>query len=67
MRKYFGLKTNDKVAFVIEPASDVKVKVPKYPTIASLRGAAGALPKPMSWREMKAVAMEERFKSKYLR
>lgn len=65
VRKHLGLKKSDKVAFVIEPAGEVHVKPPKYPTIASLRGTAGSLPKPLSWNEMKQLAMEDRFKNKY--
>lgn len=65
VRKHLGLKKTDKVAFVIEPAGEVRVKSPKYPTIASLRGAAGSLPKPLTWNDMKQIAMEDRFKNKY--
>lgn len=32
----------------------------RYPTIASLAGAAGSLRKPMSWKEIQAVVREER-------
>lgn len=65
VRKHLGVNKCDKVAFVIEPAGEVRVKAPKYPTIASLRGAAGSLPKPVAWKEMKQIAMEDRFKNKF--
>lgn len=64
VRKHLGINKSDKVAFVIEPAGEVRVKAPKYPTIASLRGAAGSLSKPLSWKEMKQIAMEDRFNNK---
>lgn len=65
IRKFLGIQKNDKVAFVIEPAGEVRLAAPKYPNLASLRGAAGSLPKPLSWNTMKNIAMEERYKTKY--
>jgi hypothetical protein len=32
----------------------------RYPTIASLAGAAGSLPRPMSWKEVQEIVREER-------
>lgn len=65
VRKHLGVNKSDKVAFVIEPAGEVRVKAPKYPTVASLRGAAGSFPRALAWKEMKRMAMEDRFKLKY--
>lgn len=65
VRKHLGIGTNSKVAFVIEPEGEVKVTSPKYPTIESIRGAAGSLPKIMSWKEMKDVAYNDRLQTKY--
>ena len=31
----------------------------KYPTIASLAGAAGSLPRPLSWQEIHEIAWED--------
>ncbi len=64
VRKYLGLATNDKIAFVIDDEGSVRIRIPRYPTIASLRGAAGHLKKPLSWQEMQRVAYEDRFKAK---
>ena len=50
VRNYLGLRTNDRVAFVIDAEGQVKLKVPRYPKIASLRGAAGKLSKSLSWQ-----------------
>lgn len=61
VRKYLGVDTNDKVAFIIESNGNVKVTPAKYPNIKSLSGAAGKLPKPLSWQEMKKIAYEDRF------
>lgn len=42
----------------------MKVKAQKYPTIASLVGAAGSLPKPLSWKEMRQIAREDQLRNK---
>src|SRR5207302_7248039 len=60
VRNYLGLKTNDKVAFVIDSEGTVRLRVPRYPTIASLRGAAGSLNEPLSWQQMQKIAHEDR-------
>lgn len=65
VRKYLGIETNDKVAFVIDDEGAVRLRVPRYPTIASLRGAAGKLKKPLSWQEIQQTAYEDRLKTKY--
>ena len=65
IRKYLGMETNDKVAFVIDDAGAVRLRVLRYPTVASLRGAAGSLKKQLSWQEMQQIAYEDRFKAKY--
>ena len=38
---------------------------PRYPTVASLRGAAGRLDKSLSWQEIQKIAQEDRFDTKY--
>ena len=65
IRKYLGIKTHDKVAFVIDTEGTVRLRVPRYPDIASLRGAAGSLNKPLSWQQMQEIALEDRLKAKY--
>jgi antitoxin PrlF len=59
VRRHLGVSTNDKIAFVIQPQGTVAVKTPKYPTIASLAGAAGNLKKPQSWKEVERLAHED--------
>ncbi len=61
VREYLGIKTNDKIAFVIDQDGIVRLRVPQYPTIASLRGAAGSLSRPLSSQEMQQIAYEDRF------
>ena len=59
VRKHLGVAPNDKIAFVLQPEGTVAVKTPKYPTIASLAGAAGTLKKPLPWKEMEHIAHED--------
>ena len=59
VRRYLGLKTHDRVAFVLEEDGAVRLTVPRYPSIRSLRGAAGSLGRAMSWDEMRRIAREE--------
>jgi len=67
VRRRLGLSTNDKIAFVLEDDGEVKLAVPHYPTVASLRGAAGSLPVPVPWPEMRDAAREERLAAKLSR
>ena len=64
VREYLGIKTNDKIAFVIDEEGIVRLRVPRYPNIASLRGVAGSLQKPLDWRQMQQIAYEDRFVTK---
>lgn len=59
VRQHLGLEQGDKVLFIIEDQGTVRVEVPPYSTIASLRGAAGSLEKPLSWKEMLEIARED--------
>ena len=65
VRKYLGIATKDKIGFVFDDEGVVRLRVPRYPTIASLRGAAGRLNKPLSWQEIQKIAHEDRFNTKY--
>jgi antitoxin PrlF len=65
VRRHLGLRKHDRIAFVIEPGGDVRVKVPCYPTLESLAGAAGSLPQPRPLEEVIAEAREERLAKKY--
>lgn len=65
IRRHLGVDYNGKVAFVVEPSGDIKVKNIKYPDIQSLRGVAGALKKPLLFKEMRQIAEEDRLNKKY--
>ncbi len=60
VRKYLGIKTNDKIAFVIDQEGAVRLRGPRYTYISSLRGAAGSLSKPLSWQQMREIAQKDR-------
>lgn len=64
VRKYLGIKINDKIAFVIDQEGIVRLRVPRFPNIASLRGAAGSLQKPLTWKQMQQIAYEDRLLAK---
>lgn len=59
VRKHLGVKTRDKIMFIVEEAGVVRLSIPHYPDIASLRGAAGSLKKPLSWQEVREIARED--------
>ncbi len=65
VRRHLGVDINDKVAFMIEHNGEVKVTQMKYPTIASLSGAAGKLKQPLPWKQVLKIAREDRLKEKY--
>lgn len=67
VRRRLGVKTRDKVAFVLQDDGAVQLRVPHYPDIESLRGAAGSLPKPLSWKKMRDIAREDRLEQKYIK
>lgn len=65
VRKHLGVSINDRVEFVIEPTGEVRVTHVKYPDIQSLRGIAGKLKQPLSFKQMREIAHEDRLKEKY--
>lgn len=57
VRQFLGLATEGKVALLIdEQQKTVRLRVPRYPTIASVVGAAGTLNKKIPWNEMVEIA-----------
>lgn len=60
IRRYLGIHKHDKVEFLINEDGCVQLRRMKYPTLASLRGAAGSLAKPKTWEEIEESARDER-------
>ena len=65
IRDQLGLKQHDKIAFVIQDDGTVQLRVPHFPSVASLAGIAGTLEHPLSWEEMRDIAREDHLVSKY--
>lgn len=60
VRQYLGIEQGDKILFVLDEEGHVELKSVKYPTIVSLRGAAGKLTRSLSWEELRETAREDR-------
>jgi antitoxin PrlF len=67
VRQHLGLEPGDKVDFVIEDDGAVRVRPVRYPTIASIRGFAGSLKRPLSKAEMLRIGREDALVTKYRR
>jgi AbrB family looped-hinge helix DNA binding protein len=66
VRRFLGLTKNQKVALVLEPEThSVRLKLPHYPSVASLEGAAGSLPVEMSWHHLRDIAREDHIERKF--
>lgn len=65
VRKHLELKQVDKISFVIEDGGRVELKVPSYPAIASLAGAAGTLEQPLDMEQMVEIAREDELEGEY--
>ncbi len=65
IRQRLGIELGGKLFFIIESEGvegkeRILLKAPRYPNIASLRGAAGSLIEPLPWNEMSAIAYDDR-------
>jgi len=61
-RRYLQTDKQRKLALTIDPQGGVRLRVPTYPTIASLAGVAGSLPEQfqgLSWDEIVNIAHED--------
>jgi AbrB family looped-hinge helix DNA binding protein len=67
VRRHLGLHQGDRISFVIDDEGHVELKTPKYPTIASLAGAAGTLKDPRTMEEMLEIARGEALSDEYQR
>ena len=60
-RDVAGPQSEDEISFPDlrgEEGGDVRLRVMPYRDVASLRGIAGSLKKPLSWQEMLEIAHE---------
>ena len=65
VRRHLGVAQGDKLSFVIADTGAVELRVPQYPTVASLRGTSRGLGKALTYDEMKEIAYEDRLAEKY--
>ncbi len=61
VRRRLDLATGDQIIFVLAEDGRVELRRPRFPTIESLTGIAGKLPRPMTEEEMLRIAYEDRF------
>jgi len=59
VRRYLKIKRNQKIALVFEDDGSVRLRLPQYPSVASLRGKAGTLGRELSWQQMRDIARED--------
>jgi bifunctional DNA-binding transcriptional regulator/antitoxin component of YhaV-PrlF toxin-antitoxin module len=60
VRQHLKITERQKIALVLEADGSVRLKLPRYQSIADLRGAAGQLQKSLTWKDMRAIAHEDR-------
>jgi antitoxin PrlF len=65
IRRRLRLKRGDKVAFVITETGSVELRVPKYPSIASLAGAAGTLREALEIEDVIEIGREDALEEEY--
>lgn len=63
IRKRLRLKPKDKVAIILEDQGEVRLEKARFADLEALRGAAGSLPQPLSWKEMEEIAHEDRLEA----
>lgn len=64
IRKLLHLETGDRLRFTVAADGSVAIQPTRFPTVASLVGAAGTLDQPLGWNEMRAIAREDRLAEK---
>ncbi len=62
VRKRLGLKPRDKVRIVVDDEGTVRLAVPRYRDLESVRGAAGSLSEPHAWDEVGQIARDDHLK-----
>ena len=67
VRKHLGVEPGDKIVFYVGEEGQIILKRVRYPTVASLRGAAGKLAQPLSWEEMRQIARDDYIEAAYRR
>jgi len=60
-----GVGKNQKIALIIdEENGDIRLTVPRYPDVASVRGKAGTLRKKLARQQIRDIACEDQYRAK---
>ena len=63
VRRYLKIKEGQKIALVLEPEGSVRLRLPRYPTVASLLNAPPRkLDRDLDWQEVLDIAREDALK-----
>lgn len=62
LRRHLNIRKNQKIALVLEADGSVRLRLPSYTNVASLRGAAGSIGRNLAWEQLRAIAHEDRSK-----
>ncbi len=66
VRRHLKLKKGQKIALVLEPEGTVRLRLPRYPTVASLLSApAKKLDKELTWQQVLDIAHEDALKKRF--
>ena len=60
LRRHLNIRKNQKIALVLEADGSVRLRLPAYADVASLRGAAGSIGRNLAWEQLRAIAYEDR-------
>lgn len=60
VRRHLNIRKNQKIALILEADGTVRLGLPKFSSVASLRGAAGSLGRNLTWEQLRAIAYEDR-------
>lgn len=60
VRRHLNIKEGQKIALVLEPDGSVRLKLPRYPTVASSVDVPGSKPdKELTWQQVLDIARED--------
>ena len=66
VRRHLKIKEGQKIALVLEPDGSVRLKLPRYPSIASLLSApTRKLEKDLTWQRILEIAREDALKKHF--
>jgi AbrB family looped-hinge helix DNA binding protein len=66
VRRHLKIKQGQKIALILEPDGTVRLKLPRFPTVASLQLVAGKkLRKDLTWDQVLEIAREDALKKHF--